>query len=67
MTGATDGNVAWGGKPTFFGRHVHLGLSPHQPAGGAVASADAAVVFLGVTPQVPVAAHRLRQSRGRTR
>ncbi|OBS57458.1 hypothetical protein A6R68_11416, partial [Neotoma lepida] len=40
-------------------RQVNLGLTPHQPAGGAVPCTDSTVVFLGVTSQLSVTAHGL--------
>ena len=39
---------------------MRLGLSPHEPAGGAVASTDAAAVLPGAAPQAPITAHGLR-------
>lgn len=53
-----------GVRPTFLRRNVRLGLSPHEPAGGAIAGAHAAAVLAGAAPQVPVAAHRLRTEAG---
>lgn len=40
---------------------MHLGLTPHQPAGGAVPCTDPTVVLLGATTQLSIAAHSLQE------
>lgn len=45
---------------------MRLGLSPHEPAGGAIAGTHATVVLLGAASQLPVAAHGLRREAGRS-
>lgn len=42
---------------------MHLGLTPHQPAGGAVPSTDATIVLLGITSQLSITAHNLCRKR----